>query len=232
MKKLFCLGLLCFFGASSPAQHDLVHGSIFATDTVELSILGVYPDSFPNVSVVFKAETPQRKPIWDLMVQDMRAEENKRVCEVVSVEPLSDNKPIHIGLVLDHSGSMMYDFSQLYDAQGNPLFTLNEQFDPIMPGYSAPIDRAKQAVKGFVTSFDGQKDFLGLVGFSTTVDRRVELTHDTHHIIQSVDSMEADFSTALYDAMIEGVRVVNKADGVKARSAGNSLACALSCKLF
>jgi Ca-activated chloride channel family protein len=209
--------LLCFLVSTCHifAQPDLVHGNIFATDTVELSILGVYPDSFPNVSVVFKAETPQRKPIWNLMVQDMRAEENKRVCEVISVEPLSDNKPIHIGLVLDHSGSMMYDFSQLYDAQGNPLFTLNEQFEPIMLGYSAPIDRAKQAVKGFVTSFDGQKDFLGLVGFSTTVDRRVELTHDTNRIIQSVDSMEADFSTALYDAMIEGVRVVNKADGVK-----------------
>ena len=56
------------------AQPDLVHGNIFAVDTVELSILGVYPDSFPTVSVVFKAETPQRKPIWNLMVEDMHAE--------------------------------------------------------------------------------------------------------------------------------------------------------------
>ena len=74
MKKLFCLGLLCCIGASSLAQPDLVHGNIFAVDTVELSILGVYPDSFPTVSVVFKAETPQRKPIWNLMVEDMHAE--------------------------------------------------------------------------------------------------------------------------------------------------------------
>ena len=215
MKRLLVLFCSMLSSLHSLAQPDLVHGNIFAVDTVELSILGVYPDSFPTVSVVFKAKTPQRKPIWNLMVEDMHAEENNRLCEVISVEPLSDSKPIHIGIVLDHSGSMMYDFSQLYDEQGNPLFTLNEQFEPIMLGYSAPIDRAKQAVKGFVTSFDGQKDFLGLVGFSTTVDRRVELTHDTNRIIQAVDSMEADFSTALYDAMIEGVRVVNKADGVK-----------------
>ncbi|MFM7233578.1 MAG: VWA domain-containing protein, partial [Flavobacteriales bacterium] len=74
---------------------------------------------------------------------------------------------------------------------------------------------AKQAVKSFASSFDGQKDFLSLVGFSTVVDRRVPLTHDVGRIIQAVDSMHADFSTALYDAMIEGIREVNKADGVK-----------------
>ena len=215
MKKLFFFVLIFGVSACSLAQPDLVHGNIFAADTVELSILGVYPDSFPNVSVVFKAETPQRKPIWNLMVEDMHAEENKQVCEVISVQPLSEIKPIHIGLVLDHSGSMMFDFNQLFDKQGNPLFELNRSLHPVMPGYIPPLDKAKDAVKGFVKSFDTNKDFISLIGFSERVDRKVELTHDVDRISATVDSMQADFSTALYDAMLEGIHSVNRADGVK-----------------
>jgi Ca-activated chloride channel family protein len=211
------LVLLCFIGSTfhTLAQPDLVHGNIFAVDTVELSILGVYPDSFPNVSVVFKAETPQRKPIWNLMVEDMHAEENKQVCEVISVQPLSDIKPIHIGIVLDHSGSMMVNINELFDKDGNPLFELNSSLEPVMPGYMAPIDRAKEAVKGFVTSFDRNKDFISLIGFSDRVDRKVELTHDMDLISATVDSMQADFSTALYDGMLEGIHCVDNADGLK-----------------
>jgi hypothetical protein len=37
---------------------------------------------------------------------------------VTALNPISKNKPIHIAIVLDHSGSMLEDPAQLYDAKG------------------------------------------------------------------------------------------------------------------
>ena len=197
-------------------QSEKVEGNLSTADTADLTILNIYPDSFPNVSVVFKAETRKGEPVWNLTKEKMKVKENLQNCDVISLEQISKNKPINLGIVIDHSGSMQEDISQLYDKDGMALYTFDANFNPVLPkGYTSPIDNAKTAVKTFVTSFDSKKDFISITGFSNTVDRKLSLTQNIGEINSIVDSMQADFSTALYDAMITSIDEIKNSNGVK-----------------
>jgi Ca-activated chloride channel family protein len=216
MKILITLFLAIFFSHSVIGQTDKVNGNLSTLDTADLTILNIYPDSFPNVSVLFKAETREGSPVWNLTKEKMTVKENSQNCDVISLEQISKNKPINLGIVIDHSGSMQQDNSQLFDKEGTPLFSFDANFQPILPkGYIAPIENAKSAVKTFVTSFNSQKDFISVVGFSNVVDKKLPLTQNISQINSVVDSMSADFSTALYDAMITSIDEIKKANGVK-----------------
>ena len=216
MKNLIPLFLAIFFSLSVIGQTEKVKGNLSTIDTADLTILNIYPDSFPNVSVVFKAETRNGEPVWNLTKEKMTVKENSQNCDVISLEQISKNKPINLGIVIDHSGSMMEDISQLYDKDGIALYTLDANFNTVFPkGYTSPIDNAKTAVKSFVTSFDSKKDFISITGFSNTVDRKLSLTQNIGEINSIVDSMQADFSTALYDAMITSIDEIKNSNGVK-----------------
>ena len=216
MKKITTLFLATIFSLSVFGQTEKIKGNLSTVDTADLTILNIYPDSFPNVSVVFKAETRKGEPVWNLTKEKMTVKENSQKCDVISLEQISKNKPINLGIVIDHSGSMQVDYSQLYDKKGNPLFSYDANLQPIPPkDYIAPIDNAKSAVKTFVSTFNTQKDFISVVGFSNIVDNRLPLTQDILQINSLVDAMTADFSTALYDAMITSIEEIKKADGVK-----------------
>lgn len=146
----------------------------------------------------------------------MIAKENSQICEVVSLEQISKNKPINIGIVIDHSGSMLYDYKQLYDQNRMPLFSFDKDYVLKLPiGYKPPIENAKSAVKHFVSSFNSKKDFVSIIGFSTKVDKILLLTQNVKEINSIVDGMQADSSTALYDAMLAGINQLNKSKGVK-----------------
>lgn len=204
------------FSLSVFGQTEKVKGNLSTVDTADLTILNIYPDSFPNVSVVFKAETRKGEPVWNLTKEKMTVKENSQKCDVISLEQISKNKPINLGIVIDHSGSMQLDYSQLYDKNGNPLFSYDANFQPVMPkDYIAPIDNAKSAVKTFVSTFNTQKDFISVVGFSNIIDKKLPLTQNISQINSLVDSMIADGTTALYDAMITSINEIKKADGVK-----------------
>lgn len=216
MKNLITLFLAIFFSLSVIGQTEKVKGNLSTIDTADLTILNIYPDSFPNVSVVFKAETRNSEPVWNLTKEKMTVKENSQNCDVISLEQISKNKPINLGIVIDHSGSMMEDISQLYDKDGIALYTLDANFNTVFPkGYTPPIDNAKTAVKSFVTSFDSKKDFISIIGFSNTVDKKLSLTQNIGEINSIVDSMQADFSTALYDAMITSIDEIKNSNGVK-----------------
>ena len=216
MKQLISLYLAIFISLSVIGQTEKVKGNLSSIDTADLTILNIYPDSFPNVSVVFKAETRKGEPVWNLTKEKMKVKENSQNCEVISLEQISKNKPINLGIVIDHSGSMEQDISQLYDKDGVALYSFDANFNPIYPkGYTSPIDNAKTAVKSFVTSFDSKKDYISITGFSNTVDRKLSLTQNIGEINSIVDSMQADFSTALYDAMITSIDEIKISNGVK-----------------
>lgn len=216
MKNVIILFLAIFCAFSVYGQVEKVKGNLTTSDTVDLTILNIYPDSFPNVSVVFKAETRKGEPVWDLTKDKMTVMENSQNCDVISLEQISKKKPINLGIVIDHSSSMQRDNSLLFDKWGIPLFSFDANFQPVLPkGYKAPIDNAKSAVKNFVTSFNLKKDFISIIGFSRIVDKKLPLTQDTHQINLIVDSMNADFNTALYDAIITGIDEIKNACGIK-----------------
>lgn len=187
--SLLLIAIIAF--STSFAQNYKVKGGLSSVDTADLTILNIYPDSFPDVSVVFRAERRNGEPVWGLTKEKMRVNENGTPCTVVSVEPISQNKPISLGIVIDHSGSMAYDLIE--DNNGNITFG-----DP-------PIDNAKKAVKKFVTGFNSKKDKISIVGFSEIVDKPLPLSQNIGNINATVDSMVAGGSTALYDGMMEGI---------------------------
>lgn len=179
--------------STSFAQNYKVKGGLSSVDTAELTILNIYPDSFPNVSVVFRAERRNGDPVWGLTKEKMRVNENGTPCTVVSVEPISQHKPISLGIVIDHSGSMAENIT--IDPNGYLTFVSG----------TSPIDNAKRAVKTFVKGFNSKKDKISIVGFSDKVDKALPLSQDISTINAVVDAMVADNSTALYDGMMEGL---------------------------
>ena len=216
MNKILAAFFLLFSCGVLFGQHEKAKGTVTTKDTANLSILNIYPELFPDISVVFKAEKSNGEPVWNLTKDKMIVNENKQHCDVVSLEQVSKNKPINIGIVIDHSGSMQMDDSQLYNKKMEPLYFYDGNLNLILPkGYISPIDNAKMAVKDFVRSFNSGKDFISVVGFSSIVDKRLPLTQDTFKIKNTVDSMKAESATALYDAILTSIDEVKKSEGIK-----------------
>lgn len=214
MKNLLIILLLPTFVF---AQHqEKVEGDISTKDTAKLSLLGVYQDEFPNVSVVFRAEKNDGEPVFGLGVEDMLVSENGKQCEVISVQELSKEKPINIGVVLDHSGSMLIDGQQLIELGADPMFiALDQEGYPIFPeDYTSPIDMAKEALNNFVSTFKFDKDKISVVGFSSEVDTAIDLSDNEQEITAVIDSMKAHKLTAFYDALIASIEKVRDADGL------------------
>lgn len=212
MKKLL---FLLLFSTQLFAQ-EKVQGDISTKDTAKLSILGVYQEQFPNVSVVFRAEKNNGDPVFGLGIDDMNVAENGEECEVISICELSKKKPINIGVVLDHSGSMLYDELQLIELGTHPWFLMaDDDGMPIFPdGYKPPIDMAKEALNSFVSTFNFEKDKISVVGFSSEVDKVMKLSKNEKKINKMINSMEADSMTAFYDALMVGIEQVRDADGL------------------
>jgi Ca-activated chloride channel family protein len=190
--------LLLILTTSLRAQTKKVSTSLHS-DTAEISIIGVYPDGFPNVSVVFRAETKNGDPLWNLHPEKIRVRENRQPCNIISLCPVSGKKPLNIALVIDHSGSM--EFSE-------ELFGLPE-------GYESPMMKAKKAVKEFIRKQQNPDDRISIIGFSEKPDIVLPLTSDRKKIENLVDGMQATFSTACYDAILAGIRELQKTDGIR-----------------
>lgn len=209
MKKIPATLLLLLLCTLLQAQPKNVKGQVSSIDTADLSILNIYPASFPDVSVVFRAETRKGEPVWNLTKEKMRVTENGRSCDVISLEQLSANKPISIGIVFDHSSSM---------ASGGYIVNETKATGETLTSYehlNSPIDSAKKAVKNFIKSFNAKKDIISVTGFSGAVDVKSPATQDIQKINAVIDSMKANGSTALYDAMITGIEEIKKTEGIK-----------------
>lgn len=205
--------LCCSFSISS--QDKPIQSYIQSTKENELKILSVHPETFPVVSVIFKAEK-NGEPVWDVTQEEILVMENHQAAEVLSLEQISKEAPIHIGIIFDHSSSMQYARHLLYDANNQPIVP-NKQMHQIIRSsqYVAPIEDARTAVKQFISSFNTEKDYLSLIGFSSKVDVRVPLTQDTAHLSMVMDNMTANGSTALYDAIHEGLEKLDEQEGIK-----------------
>lgn len=200
------------------AQAQKVKGNISSADTATLVILNVFPDSFPNISVVFKAETKSGEPVWNLTKEKMKAKENNQECTVISLEQISKNKPLNLGVVIDHSGSMMGHNYIGSSTDGKRYFYINGQVTEVSSGNlldHTPLGDAKIAVKKFIKTFNAQKDYISIIGFSEKVDTIVPLTQNIATVNNVVDSMQPTSVTALYDAMIAGLNEIKKAKGVQ-----------------
>lgn len=193
------LHCLISFGQSEPIQ-----GELGSTGNGRLSILQIHPDSIPRISILFRAEKADGQPYFGLSKSAMTVEENSKACKVLSLKPLSEGMPISVNMVLDHSGSMLTDVNEFIRLGINPyLLPFDERGQPVFPNaYTPPIKHAKQSVRRFIENLDGSKDKIGLVGFTSTVDVRIEPTNNKTLLNKTLDNINADSATAFYDALM------------------------------
>jgi hypothetical protein len=224
-----------FFSAFSQMNAE---GKLVSNDTVKLSVIRIFPDSFPNVSVIFKAETPSGESIWNLVDTSIKIVEDEKPCRIVSLEKVSKNKPVNTALVIDHSGSMRLD--EIWQKWSNSLppsaftsskTTMREYTDgevnsdsvfevkiaPDNPSwYHSPMWYAQHASLDYVSSVDSLKDPIAIVGFSENVDAVKPLTLDHATLRTTIDNLDPTGGTDFYDAVDQSLDLLQKTEGIKA----------------
>jgi len=195
----------------------LLHSSIFSQDKIvdtqvisdnEINILYVSPDSFPQVSIVFEA-LKNNLPIFNLNKSSIEVYEDDNLCDILKLTSVTQNQPFYITMIIDHSGSMLFDPIQLIDSNTGELLPsvveLNGEIIQFPYNYISPLEKAKSLSKQFVKDFDLNKDKFRIIGFSSSVDINTNFYSDTNLIFQAIDSMKVDSSTAFYDAISIGL---------------------------
>jgi tight adherence protein B len=115
--------------------------------------------------------------------------ENGQQIDQLEVTPLleSEEVPVAAVLAIDSSGSMVGD----------------------------PLDRLKDASVDLVTTLTGQGIPVGLLQFDTFAERLSDPTTDTGVLVNAIEPIQASGRTALYDAVVEGVGMLEGLQGAR-----------------
>ena len=208
MKNLFLLAM-SLIAVHVFGQTEEVQTEIKAENTFELFIIEIFPENFPEVSVVFQANNEFGKPLWTLQKSELQVTENGVEAEVLKLKNISKDKPVNVGLVFDHSGSMVNN--PMYMRSGRRGMQRHYSRGNSLPeGYIMAIDYAKEGVIDFLEETIVSKDSILFVGFSTTVDEVIPLTNDVSEIKSIVNKIEPGGSTAFYDALYVAIEELSQ----------------------
>jgi len=216
-------------------QH--VQGQISSLDSVQLQVIRTFPDSFPNISIVFRATGPSGKIIQNLDSSNVNVTEDGQACRIISVNRITSDWAVNTALVIDHSGSMRLDdiLRRHWDslppsAFKNKMTTMREYTGgevnsdsaflvreaPANPiWYHPPMWYAQRAALSYVNATDPAKDKISVIGFSNNVDEVVSLTGDRNKVTSSINGMSTDGETAFYDAIWRALDEADKGSGIR-----------------
>lgn len=197
------LSLLAVFFSLNGIAQDHVETEIIPSTYFDISIIEVFPDSFPKVTVMFQARDEWDQPLWLLDTSDLYVKENGIKCPAIAVRNISENQPINVGLVFDHSASMVDNPDQMEEG----VETYQDlYFDDQLPeGYVMSIDYAKEAVLQFCSHDNVPTDSMFFVGFSKIVDKIPPLTNDLNSFQKTVEATKPSGNTAFYDALYAAI---------------------------
>ncbi len=203
--------ILAFFLIAIRPVGAQVETEIESKRVFDLSVIQVFPDSFPIIQVVFQARDSTGIPLWDIEVEDLTVSENGDSCQIIDLVNISQSEIIDIALVFDHSGSMGYPYvpDSMHDHNWTP-----REIDSLWQ-LPLPIEHAKNGVRAFISSSELQSDSILIAGFSSYTDSIIGPTQDTTMLASKVNSMYANFGTAFYDALIHTMTHLAKKSGQK-----------------
>ena len=184
LRQSFAFLLLFLTCAHLSAQPE-IETEITSKQLFELSVLDVYPDSFPDVEVVFLARDADGKPLWDVVKDDITVNENGALCPIKSLTNISDTQPIQVALVMDHSGSMQWP--ALPDSILDPEYIWTPEAINFAQSLPSAMELAKEGVLSFVDQTDLGQDAISVVGFSSYTDSVVGPTQDAALIKATVE---------------------------------------------
>lgn len=204
MKLKAFLILLILFNVSSFAQIKDIETDITGNGIFDLSILKIYPDSFPVVEVIFQAKNQFGKPLWLLDKGDMKVSENGVDCEVLEIKNITKNTPLNIGIVLDHSGSML-EPNNLNENDLGKIYEMIWNNKSIPMSYRIPINFAKKGILNFLGDGNSCKDSVMLISFSTEVDYYVPMTIEFGKMKRILRRISPTESTAFFDGLNKAI---------------------------
>ena len=212
MKKIL---FICLIPVHIFSQN--LSGRIQANDTVNLITSSISPTSFPEIEVLFKAENNNGLPYWNLQQTDISVYENNQPCQITSFNVFTEETPINIALILDHSGSMAWDFliiDSIYRNITNPA-SLNQSFwDSVQQSLPVPLEIAKKSIKNFTKSFNQSKDTIFLLPFSSEVENSFLLNGNDSIFNRLLDTIRPAGATAFYDAVYKGSNLIKSKTGI------------------
>jgi Ca-activated chloride channel family protein len=202
------LTLVCIFiiGQTLATKSENVKTQI-RSDTAQINIIKILPDSFPNLSILFWAQDKWGYPVWGMKKSQVRVLENGSACAVNSLQQITEMKPINLVIIIDHSASMIAeDFSNLTTLD---LILRSENLKR-----TSPLTNAKRALITFLNNFDKPKDLACIIGFSSTVDLITPFSNDKRLLTSQINNLEEEGQTALYDAISIGIDSLSNKDGI------------------
>ncbi len=153
----------------------------------DIHITQVDTSRFPFVTVYLSVTDSNGEPLG-IDPARLRIEEDGAPIEMDQIEGLGQVDLFKTLLIMDVSGSM------------NKV---------------GKLDTAKSAAKAFVQQMR-YGDEVGLLAFNTEIDYVQPLTSNQEVIVSSIDGLIAGSDTAMYDALIEGVAILEALPGRKA----------------
>ncbi len=168
---------------------DTLKTEISAHDTITLEIITIEPDSFPLISITFKAENQKNIPLWNLDSTDIAITEDKDTVHIARFEMLSKLLPVNIALVVDHSGSMALEDG---------------------------LDNAQYGIIRLIRNLNTEKDSIIIIGFSDEVGHVTPLTNDTTSLMKELWRMKPSGLTSFYDAIGAALDSLNDHIGLRA----------------
>jgi len=169
-------------------------------DIVTLNRIDIlaYPTIFLNVIVTDAKGNPVKGlGIKDFAVFEKNIKQN--IDDVVNASQRGE--PLNVVLTMDVSGSM---------GEEDIILIESDEYKTVRP-----IDKAKEAAKNFVSELKS-KDGIIVCGFAEYWLPLNDLTQDRDIILNSIDRLEAEGGTVLFEAVSESVKLVKDLEGNKA----------------
>ena len=173
-----------------PRESDLQPPDPVATagvDDVKVLVTGASQQSFPRIAVQFEVKRSDGSFLLDSSRDDFRVTEEGRDVDVVEFQAPQNKEAIAttVVLVVDRSLSM-------------------EEEDR--------IGGLKRAVRSFLEKLpDGSK--VAVIAFGSDVDRLTDFTSDRVQVQQAIDALKPDGATRFYDAVAEGLKLLERESG-------------------
>jgi tight adherence protein C len=168
--------------AAAIAAVVLMSGTAIADDPIRIVISRVDAGDFPTVRLVASVVDASGKPVRGLRAEDLQLRE-RNLPTTAKVTLATLVSPVALALVVDTSGSM----------SGRPLAD------------------AKAAMATMISAL-GPNDQVAVVAFNATVRTVQPLTSDKARALAAIGSIAAGGDTAIYDAVIGAVQVLDGAD--------------------
>jgi VWFA-related protein len=184
--SMVCLMILLFFTQTGFSPTPQTT-PVPETEGLNARITQVDTSKFPKVNVYVSVTDANGEPV-PVSPNRIVIRENGEVMKPDAIGGSEDVGPLTTLLVVDISGSM---------------------------NHGGKLTSAKEAAKAYVDQAR-PSDKIGLVAFNTKIEYVRPLTPDRRKMIAAIDGLQAKDDTAMYDALAQGIDILEAEEGRKA----------------